>query len=269
MSSLFVSRSLADIRFWSRMMKEHAIFLRFGFTIDQMQYAGEADRFRQLFEEIEQKSMAFDEKTEPEKMARFNMEVYHATAHLWTFKRRMLEYVLTGQVVCHHPPLFFDHLAREAAYFMRRLEYLNKGTMEPPGDAIINETIFYLRVMGDHTRLLSIRIDPSERDLLAETADFSYQFDQLLFQAIDMESMRPASQNKAMLESLLSRNQAPIVSLCEFKQNVCNMIEDSQVRHALPLLLADHMLREAEYFRDLLDGFSQNVAEMQPGAPVL
>lgn len=269
MSSLFVSRSLADIRFWSRIMKEHAIFLRFGFTVDQIQYAEEAERFSQLFEEIEQKSMAYEEKTEPEKMARFNMEVYHATAHLWTFKRRMLEYVLTGQIVCHHTPLFLDHLAREAAYFMRRLEYLNKGAIEPPVDAILNENIFYLRIMADHARLLGVRFDPGERDLVAETADFSYQFDQLLFQAVDMESMRPASQTKAMLEQFLIRNQTAVTSLCEFKQNVSNLIEDCQIRHALPLLLIDHMLREADYFGDLLDTFRRDTDEMQPGTPVV
>ena len=51
---MFVTRSLDEIRFWSRIMKEHSLFLRLGFRAEDKQLIKEANQFFQLFEQIEQ-----------------------------------------------------------------------------------------------------------------------------------------------------------------------------------------------------------------------
>lgn len=49
----FVARSLDEIRFWSRIMKEHALFLGLGFRAEDTQLKGEANQFYNIFEDIE------------------------------------------------------------------------------------------------------------------------------------------------------------------------------------------------------------------------
>ncbi|HEY9577065.1 MAG TPA: DUF2935 domain-containing protein [Pseudobacillus sp.] len=55
----FISRSLEEIRFWSRIMKEHAFFLSLGFNYDDKSLIEEAHRFIALFEQIEEQLSQF------------------------------------------------------------------------------------------------------------------------------------------------------------------------------------------------------------------
>ncbi len=49
--SMFVVRSLDEIRFWSRIMKEHSLFLRLGFRADDTNLIAEANQFYHVFEQ--------------------------------------------------------------------------------------------------------------------------------------------------------------------------------------------------------------------------
>lgn len=53
---IFVARSLEEIRFWSRIMKEHSFFLGLGFRAEDTQLIREANQFQAIFEDIERRS---------------------------------------------------------------------------------------------------------------------------------------------------------------------------------------------------------------------
>lgn len=81
----------------------------------------------------------------------FDAEVHNATSHIWAFKRKILGLVLTCKLPgSNNFPLLIDHTSREAFYFRNRLEELNTGRLDPLPDAIINENVFFLRIMADH-----------------------------------------------------------------------------------------------------------------------
>src|SRR3954447_12113568 len=80
--SMFVARSLDEIRFWSRIMKEHSLFLRLGFRADDTQLIAEANQFYRVFEQIEQRSHTFTNQTDPEQIRRFNSEVQQAATYI-------------------------------------------------------------------------------------------------------------------------------------------------------------------------------------------
>ncbi|CEH32288.1 DUF2935 domain-containing protein [Aneurinibacillus migulanus] len=259
MSNLFVNRSLEEVQFWGRIMKEHALFLRLGFTVDQPKLIQEASHFHNLFESIEEKSVSFTDNADREHIVRLNMETYQATSHLWAFERKVLELILSCKIITNSYPLFVDHASREAAYFMNRIEQLNKGILEPLPDAVINENVFFLRIMSDHAKFISHLLDPSERNLITEAADLSYQLDQLLFQAVDLEAMRPASQTGRVLSRLIEESRLTVQSLYDFKRTIKEMVEECRLRSVIHPLLADHMLREAQRFLDLLDRFEASL----------
>src|SRR4051794_8960234 len=136
-SGMFVERSLNEIRFWSRIMKEHSFFLRLGFRCEDTQLINEANHFYRVFEGIENRAQSFQTDVDPAVIQQFNIEVHSAVSHIWVFKRRILDLILTCRLPGQNNfPLLVDHTSREANYFRNRLVELNQGKLEPLQDAI-------------------------------------------------------------------------------------------------------------------------------------
>ncbi|WP_058304144.1 DUF2935 domain-containing protein [Gorillibacterium timonense] len=261
MSDEFVARSLEELRFWSRIMKEHSLFLRLGFRCEDTQLINEANGFYAVFEKIENQANAFTIGTDPNVIKRFNQEVHTAVSHIWAFKRKILGLILTCQLPgANNFPLLVDHVSREANYFRNRLEELNQGRLEPLPDAIIDENVFFLRIMADHAKFISHLLDPSERKLVDQANHFSDEFDQLLFQARDLDSMRPQSQTKPLLGQFLDQNRVSVKALRDFKKTAKDLIEACRIKSIIHPLLADHVFREAQHFLEIIDSFEASLA---------
>jgi hypothetical protein len=260
MTNAFVTRSLEEIQFWSRIMKEHSLFLRLGFRCEDTQLINEANQFYSLFEAIESRSHTLPVDTDPQIIMRFNTEVQNAASHIWAFKRKILGLILRCQLPgANNFPLLVDHTSREAFYFRNRLEQLNTGTLDPLPDAIINENVFFLRIMADHAKFIGHLLDPSERLLVEQARGFSQDFDQLLFQARDLDSMRPESQTVPLLDQFLDQNRVSVKSLRDFKQTARDLIAECKIKSIIHPLLADHVFREAERFLFIIDTFEQHL----------
>ncbi|WP_289137091.1 DUF2935 domain-containing protein [uncultured Brevibacillus sp.] len=255
MTDLFVDRSLEEIRFWSRIMKEHSLFLKLGFNCDDTKLINEADRFYSIFEDIENRALAFTSDTDPQQIYEFNQVVSNAVSHIWVFKRHVLGLIIRCKILGNNFPLLVDHVSREAAYFRKRLTQLNTGTLDPLPDAVINENVFFLRIMADHAKFINHLLDPSERKLVEQARDFSHDFDQLLFQAQDLDSMRPQSQTQPLLDQFVDQNRVSVRQLRDFKKTARDLIEACRIKSIIPPLLADHVFREASHFLEILDSF--------------
>ncbi|MFJ7746626.1 DUF2935 domain-containing protein [Peribacillus sp. NPDC097295] len=261
-TGMFVARSLDEIRFWSRIMKEHSLFLKLGFRCDDTQLIEEANQFYQLFEKIEQHSHSYTNQTDPEQIKRFNSEVQLAATGIYAFKRKVLGLILTCQLPgANNFPLLVDHTSREANYFRKRLIELNEGKLKPLPDAIIKENVFFLRIMADHAKFIGHLLDPSERKLVDMAREFSNDFDQLLFQATDLESMKPQSKTLPLLDQFLDQNRVSVVSLRDFKKTARDLIEECKIKSIIHPLLADHVFREAERFLEIIDMFEAHLTE--------
>lgn len=260
MSDPFVVRSLDEIRFWSRIMKEHSLFLRLGFRCEDTQLINEANQFQALFEDIERRAYVFTADTDPQTIRAFNTEVHTAVSHIWAFKRKILGLILQCKLPGQNNfPLLVDHVSREANYFRNRLEELNNGTLEPLHDAIIDENVFFLRIMADHAKFISHLLDPSERKLIAQAREFSHDFDTLLYQAMDLSSMRPQSQTVPLLSQFVDENKVSVESLRDFKKTARDLIAECRIKSIIHPLLADHVYREAEHFLFILDAFEKSL----------
>ncbi|MBS4176119.1 DUF2935 domain-containing protein [Lederbergia citrea] len=257
---MFVTRSLDEIRFWSRIMKEHSLFLRLGFRCEDTQLINEANQFYHLFEQIEQRSHSLTNQTAPEQMRRFNSEVQLAATNIFAFKRKVLGLILSCQLPgANNFPLLVDHISREANYFRKRLIELNEGKLKPLADAIIKENVFFLRIMADHAKFIGHLLDPSERKLVDMARNFSNDFDELVFQARDLEGMKPQSQTVPLLDQFLDQNRVSVVSLRDFKKTARDLIEECRIKSIIHPLLADHVFREAEHFLEIIDMFEAHL----------
>lgn len=152
-----------------------------------------------------------------------------------------------------------DHISREAAYFANRLKDLNEGKLQPLADAIVKENVFFLKIMADHSKFIGHLLDPSERKLVDQAQEFSHDFDQLLYQAIDLDSMRPQSETKPLLGQFLDQNRVSVVSLRDFKKTARELIEECRIKSIIHPLLADHVFREADHFLTIIDAFDAHL----------
>ncbi|PPA69481.1 DUF2935 domain-containing protein [Jeotgalibacillus proteolyticus] len=254
-----VARSLDEIKFWSRIMKEHALFLSLGFTYEQTQLIDEAKKFISLFEGIEERLDRFTVNSDISQVKAFNAEVYQAAVAIWSYKRKVLGLTLRCEIRTNNFPLLVDHVSREAAYFANRLKELNEGKLAPTPDAVIQENVFFLRIMADHAKFIGHLLDPSERKLVAQAREFSHDFDQLLFQAIDLDSMWPQSETIPLQSQFLNQNKVSVVSLRDFKKTARDLIEACRIKSNIHPLLADHTFREAERFLEIIDLFETSL----------
>jgi hypothetical protein len=259
-ASELVIRSLDEVRFWSRIMKEHSLFIRLGFRCEDTQLISEANHFYRIFEGIEHKSHSFQYDTDPSIIQMFNSEVHSAVSHIWAFKRKVLGLILSCQLPGQNNfPLLVDHISREANYFRNRLEELNQGRLESLPDAIIDENVFFLRIMADHAKFIGHLLDPSERKLVDQAREFSHDFDQLLYQAMDLSSMRPQSQTQPLLSQFLDQNRVSVKSLRDFKKTARDLIEQCKIKSIIHPLLADHVFREASRFLEIIEMFENTL----------
>lgn len=263
MANPIVARSLDEIRFWSRIMKEHALFLSLGFTYEQQQLIDEARQFISLFERIEEKLSRFTVNSDLRLVLAFNTEVYNAVVSIWGYKRKVLGLTLRCEIRTNNFPLLVDHISREAAYFANRLKELNEGKLAPAPDAVIEENVFFLKIMADHAKFIGHLLDPSERKLVDQASEFSHDFDQLLFQAIDLDSMWPQSKTKPILSQFLDQNRVSVVSLRDFKKTARDLIEACRIKSNIHPLLADHTFREAERFLQIIDMYEASLNRTQ------
>ncbi|MEH7239243.1 DUF2935 domain-containing protein [Bacillus sp. JJ1562] len=264
-SGIFVERSLNEIRFWSRIMKEHSLFLRLGFRAEDTQLIQEANQFYRLFEHIEQMAHSLSNQTDPEQIRRFNSEVQQAATGIFAFKRKILGLILTCKLPgANNFPLLVDHTSREANYFRKRLIELNEGKLKPLPEAIIKENVFFLRIMADHAKFIGHLLDPSERKLVDMARNFSNDFDQLMYQARDLESMKPQSQTVPLLDQFLDQNRVSVASLRDFKKTARDLIEQCKIKSIIHPLLADHVFREADRFLEIIDMFDAHLTSINP-----
>lgn len=260
MANPIVERSLDEIQFWSRIMKEHALFLSLGFTHEQKQLIAEAQQFITLFERIEEKLARLTVNSDIRQVQAFNSEVYQAAVSIWSFKRKVLGLTLRCEIQSNNFPLLVDHISREAAYFANRIKDLNEGKLAPERDTIIQENLFFLRIMADHAKFIGHLLDPSERKLVDQAREFGYDFDQLVFQAIDLDSMRPHSETVPILDQFLDQNRVSVASLRDFKKTARELIEACRIKSNIHPLLADHTFREAERFLEIIDLFDAHLS---------
>ena len=244
---LFIERSLNENKFWLRIMKEHALFLGEGMNKNDKDLIQQTDRFYHYFEQQEKRAHQTPAAVQP--VRALNEDSIQLVYGFRNFKRNLLILIINCKISGFNFPLLVDHIAREAEYFMSSLQKFNQGILEPVQDAIIHENVFWLRIMMEHSRFIASLLDQSERNLVNAARKFGDDFEVLLNQARDVESM--LFQKKPTYPIIGKMNQdseTATEELRNFKKTGLELIQTCQIRNVINPLLADHVVREAEHF---------------------
>jgi hypothetical protein len=243
----FIERSLTENKFWLRIMKEHALFLGEGFNRKDKDLIQQTDRFYHYFEQLEKRAHQTPETVQA--VRKLNEDSIQLVYGFRNFKRNLLILIINCKVSGFNFPLLVDHIAREAEYFMRSLQKFNQGILDPIQDAIISENVFWLRIMMEHSRFISSLLDPSERNLVITARKFGDDFEVLLNQARDVESMLYNKEpTYPVIGKMNKDSENATTELRNFKKAGLELIKTCQIKSVINPLLADHVVREAEHF---------------------
>lgn len=259
---LFIERSLTENRFWLRIMKEHALFLSEGFNRNEKKLIQQVEQFFHLFDRHLQKAFTVPETVQA--VRKLNEESIQLVYAFRNYKRNLLILIINCKVKGFNFPLLVDHIAREAEYFMRSLQKFNEGKMDPIQDAIISENVFWLRIMMEHSRFIASLLDQSERNLVHTASKFGDDFETLLNQARDVESMIYKKEPTYPIIGKMNKDsENATVELRNFKKAGLELIKTCQIKSVINPLLADHVTREAEHFLFMIRVLEQRLKQKQ------
>ncbi|NLW17164.1 MAG: DUF2935 domain-containing protein [Firmicutes bacterium] len=231
-------------------MKEHALFIQLGLPANRPDLRREAERFEEVFARLERVLNRVQRLR-----GRRLRQLKRALVAFIDYKERLLRLL----VACRLPgnalfPLLIDHITREAKRF---LHLLSRPEPESRLHALLQEHVFWLRVMKEHVEFVRHLLDPSERMLIRQAEEFIRTFSRLLETANELESMDSA--NPRSFNTVRRFTDEVIVhtrALRDFKAAAYELLLACQALSIIPSpLLADHIRREADKFLQELSLF--------------
>jgi len=115
---------------------------------------------------------------------------------------------------------------------------------------IFSEEVFWNDKMGGHAKIMSGLFDPSEEELINIARMLAQEFNELANEAKTVMTM-PCSAAAFTYDSTLATER-----MRSFKTSVVKWLLECAIRSTIVPLLADHILREANYYLCELGKFS-------------
>jgi len=252
---------LPDIRFWMRILKEHAFFIELGLPRDRPDLIAEAQFFRNLFQDLEDR-LGSRGTVQPG----FFQDLRNAVSGIIEFKRKIIRLLVQCEMMPMLMPLLMDHITREAVHF---LSILGAGRPVETGETqlarLLAREVFWLRQMKEHVEFVRHLLDPSERELINQTEEFRTRFSRLLETARDLTSMAeadPRTFNAAV--RFTEETMAATRQLRDFKAAAHQLLLLCRILSTVPTpLLVDHIRREADKFLEELAEIRERLHEFE------
>jgi hypothetical protein len=220
-----VAYSLAENLFWTDILAEHGKF--FAMLMPGPELAserGQAEAFQRRFAaQFEKVRTATIDKTN---LAAFNRATTEIVKPFVDFKNQMFKAQKSGRLKSLVWPSFFDHTAREAARFSKRLDQLSRGTIEVDKSDAID---FWTQIMGEHADFIVHLLDPEEAALIAKAMSTSSAFRKI--------HDAPPSKDEVM--------EKAVEDVIDFKTAAVKGIQAGEIKSIIHPTLADHVRREA------------------------
>lgn len=268
----FIRESLRQNLFWLRIMMEHALFIRLGLPCEDVDLIAEAQELQDAFGALLERARKISKLPTESKVEQLNEQAIALTTRIIDFKSRVLRMIICCEIrTGFNLPLLMDHIRREAIYFRAALVRLQNDLPLDPTEELIQDELFWLRIMADHSKFIAHLLDPSERSFVETARQLSARLDQDRLHARDFESMLvPQAFENSLLDATRNTVRPPVfgrglpapfsigalvrfngeaiqttTELRDFKAAARQLIDDCRILSIIPPLLADHVLREA------------------------
>lgn len=171
-----------------------------------------------------------------------NRKAYRLTAALAEYKEKLLHNVLSCKLFTLNYPLLIEHVLREAKFFMRMLDDLNERRDITDPENLINQEVFWNRQMAEHAKFIAGLLDPTEETLIDAARMFGKEFDKLTYES------KQATQMTFDITETTTDSISAMKRLRNFKIAGTEGLLECKIKSIIIPLLADHVLREANYY---------------------
>jgi hypothetical protein len=180
-------------------------------------------------------------------------DLIEAVEAIIEFKARLLRLLIQCMAAPgRNYPLLLDHIRREAERF---LEFLRTPAPEDSLDLLLEQEVFWLRIMKEHIEFVIHLLDPSERELIKQAEEFKKTFSRLLITAQELKSMNDAQPTR--FNTVVRFTQDVITNTTQLRDFKAAAYELATLCELLSIvstpLLLDHIRREADKFLSELE----------------
>lgn len=176
-------------------------------------------------------------------------EAQHATHEFHSLLADTMDRALHCDVIISTPTSLLDHMVREAEESQRVFKLIESGGQVSPSDAIIHESVFWLRQMADHLGYILHYLDVSNYELSFQVTNMKQKFERLLLQAIALQTMIRTPRKKTL--PVLTQFKNMIIQeakdLEAFKLELDDLIKKCAAITTAPPGLLEHIAREAHH----------------------
>lgn len=141
-------------------------------------------------------------------------------------------------------PEMMEHLIRESEYYLHILKALREGNLHP--EALCDELNFWNNIMAEHAQFIDGMLDPTEKTLKS-SADATV----IAFEGLAADCIKEAE------TQILQKSLIAVEEIKNFKRASTEGILECKIKSIIPPLLADHVLREANYYLRLLNNLKK------------
>lgn len=167
------------------------------------------------------------------------------------FKTAILTNVITCRMFTVNYPLLIDHILREAQFYLQLIQRIQRREEIGINREILEQELFWNRIMGEHAKFIRGLLDPTEVDLLNKANYFGDEFDELTAEA------RTAADLMLPLASVTDESLIATKAIRDFKAQGTQGLVECKIRSIILPLLGDHTLREANHYLRLLQIFER------------
>ncbi len=151
--------------------------------------------------------------------------------------------VLSCKLFTANYPLLIEHIMREAKLYKQYATMLQNGQNITCEDRKQVE-LFWNQIMMEHALFIRGLLDPTEEQLITTADNFAKQYEKLLEEARNMTD--------ETIKTITDKTITEMVKDRDFKKAGTEGILGCEIRSIIVLLLADHVLREANHYLRIL-----------------
>lgn len=235
-----------EIEFWTRIMREHAMFQYASLAPTETDVINAAYSFINLFERLHLENNSRQENNL--NLIRNNKA---AVIQFIEFKRRLLYGLMTCNLQLRMTPSFLNHMINEALEFLNVLNLYDQTTP-------YNQTLENLRIhkvwlpdASGHAGAVAAELDAIESEHVSLANEFAEKFDKLFKKAFEMYTMyeRTGLENGA-LHTLNLQVITAMTDFIQFLENIeehredCTLLSSGTFSSEMPR----HMMLEEGYY---------------------
>ena len=184
-----------------------------------------------------------------EQVFHINQRAIDLTTRIIQFQSTILANVLSCKMFTVNYPLLLDHITREAKLYLMMIQRFQRRDTIPIRREIVDQEIFWNRIMAEHSMFIRGLLDPAEEELIETANHFANEFDHLVEEAKD------AMDRAALIDRVTEDSLAATSDIREFKSQATQGLIECKIKSIIIPLLGDHTLREANHFFRLLKMF--------------